>query len=95
MCWCFTHAHASLDVDVLFRPSATTGQNVRLAEKIVRVLRDLGCPEPLQAHQIQGGDQCPGKPAAVVDFWSDFGRFCSKLDRNSSFVDRMTSEEAL
>ena len=28
-------------------------------------------------------------------FWSDFGRFCSKLDRNSSFVDRMTSEEAL
>ena len=41
------------------------------------------------------GGQCPGKPAAVVDFWSDFGRFCSKLDRNSSFVDRMTSGEAL
>ena len=22
-------------------------------------------------------DQCPGKPAAVADFWSDFDRFCS------------------
>mgnify|MGYP002051556141 CR=1 FL=1 len=40
-----------------------------------------------------GDDQCPGKP--IADFWSGFDRFCSKLHRKSSFVDRMTSGTAL
>lgn len=35
--------------------------------------------------------QRPGTP--VADFWSDFGRFCSKVHQESSFLDRMTSDE--
>ena len=31
---------------------------------------------------------------AVAGFWSDFGRFCSKLDQNSSLGRRVTSEKA-
>ena len=31
---------------------------------------------------------------AVADFWSDFGRFCSKLHRKSSFADDKTSGTA-
>ena len=35
--------------------------------------------------------RCPGKPVAVAGFRSDFGRFCSKLHREPSFEDHVTS----
>lgn len=61
MCWCITHAHASIDVDVIFRgDKATTGQNIKLAEEIVHCIRQLGCPAPLQAHQITRGHDWVG-----------------------------------
>ena len=56
MCWCITHSHTALDVDVLFRTQSTTGQNIKLAESIVHCVRAMGCPVSLQAHQIHGQD---------------------------------------
>ena len=55
-CWCITHSHTALDVDVLFRTQSTTGQNIKLAESIVHCVRAMGCPVSLQAHQIHGQD---------------------------------------
>ena len=56
MCWCITHSHTALDVDVLFRSASTTGQNIKLAESIVHCVRAMGCPVSIQAHQIHGQD---------------------------------------
>lgn len=64
-CWCITHSHTHLDVDVLFRSSSTTGQNIKLAEEIVHCMRGMGCPVALQAHQIHGHDWAQVQPAIV------------------------------
>lgn len=64
MCWCITHSlQSNLDVDVVFRSSATTGQNIKLAEEIVHTMRAMGCPVALQAHQIHGHDWAQVQPA--------------------------------
>ena len=38
---------------------------------------------------------CRGKPVDLAGFWSDFGRFCSKLHQESAFLDHLTSRKAL
>ncbi|KAJ8601359.1 hypothetical protein CTAYLR_005004 [Chrysophaeum taylorii] len=64
MCYCITHSHTHLDVDVLFRgDKSTTGQNIKLAEEIVHCMRAMGCPVALQAHQIRGRDWAQVQPA--------------------------------
>ncbi|KAJ1454139.1 coiled-coil domain-containing protein-domain containing protein [Pelagophyceae sp. CCMP2097] len=79
MCWCITHAHTSLDVDVLFRGNTSnTGQDIRLAEQIVLCLRAMGCPAPLQAHQIQGCDWAQVHPVIA---WLIKTMFQARADR--------------
>ena len=55
LCWCITSSGEDVDVDILFQENSTIGQRIALTEAIVTVLRKMGCPSPLQAHQIQGG----------------------------------------
>lgn len=55
LCWCITVSGEDVDVDILFQENSTIGQRIALTEAIVTALRKMGCPNPLQAHQIQGG----------------------------------------
>jgi hypothetical protein len=55
LCWCITNSGEDVDVDILFQENSTIGQRIALSEAIVRALRKMNCPSPLQAHQIQGG----------------------------------------
>lgn len=55
LCWCITSSGEDVDVDILFQENSTIGQRISLSEAIVRALRLMKCPEPLQPHQIQGG----------------------------------------
>lgn len=55
LCWCITSSGESVDVDILFQENSTIGQKIALSESIVVALRKMGCPVPLQPHQIQGG----------------------------------------
>ena len=41
---------------LLSLPLSFSSPHSHLAETLVKVLRSMGCPSPLQAHQIQGGD---------------------------------------
>jgi hypothetical protein len=55
LCWCITSSGESVDVDILFQENSTIGQKISLSEAVVTALRKMGCPAPLQPHQIQGG----------------------------------------
>lgn len=54
--WCIASSGVELDIDVLFNEDATIGAKIRLCERLVEAMRAMGCPHPLQAHQIQGHD---------------------------------------
>ncbi len=56
LCWCITSSGAAVDVDIFYDDDLALGAKIQLSENIVKVLRTMGCPSPLQAHQIQGGD---------------------------------------
>jgi hypothetical protein len=55
LCWCIVSSGEVVDVDILFQENSTIGQKIALSEAIVKTLRKMGCPAPLQPHQIQGG----------------------------------------
>ena len=55
LCWCITSTGEDVDVDILFQENSTIGQKIALAESIVKAMRKMSCPFPLQPHQIQGG----------------------------------------
>ena len=55
LCWCLASSGEGVDVDILFQENSTIGQRISLSEAIVKVLRKMNCPIPLQPHQIQGG----------------------------------------
>lgn len=55
LCWSILSSGDNVDVDILFRENLNIGQKIALSEAIVKALRKMGCPHPLQAHQIQGG----------------------------------------
>ena len=55
LCWCLVSSGEVVDVDILFQENSTIGQKIALSEAIVKVLRKMNCPIPLQPHQIQGG----------------------------------------
>lgn len=55
LCWCITMSGEDVDVDILFQENSTIGQRITLSEAIVKALRKMNCPSPLQPHQIQGG----------------------------------------
>ena len=54
LCWCITSIGIDVDVDILFQENLIIGQRIALSEAIITALRIMGCPSPLQAHQIQG-----------------------------------------
>ena len=59
LCWLLESVGAGAglqEVDLFFSENSTVGQRIKLSEHIVDTLRRLGCPAPLQAHQIQGND---------------------------------------
>ena len=55
LCWCIVNSGEDVDVDILFQENSTIGQRIALSEAIVKALRLMKCPSPLQPHQIQGG----------------------------------------
>lgn len=55
LCWSILSSGDNVDVDILFRENLNIGQKITLSEAIVKALRKMKCPHPLQAHQIQGG----------------------------------------
>lgn len=55
LCWCIVSSGEVVDVDILFQENSTIGQKIALSEAVVKALRKMGCPAPLQPHQIQGG----------------------------------------
>lgn len=55
LCWCITSSGELVDVDILFQENSSIGQKIALSEAIVVALRKMGCPCPIQPHQIQGG----------------------------------------
>lgn len=56
LCWCITSSGAAVDVDLFYDEELQLGAKIQLAENLVKVLRAMQCPSPLQAHQVQGGD---------------------------------------
>lgn len=56
MCWSITSSGAAVDVDILYKEDLNLGQKIQLSENIIKVLRSMRCPSPLQANQIQGSD---------------------------------------
>jgi hypothetical protein len=66
LCWCITSTGEDVDVDILFQENSTIGQRIALSECIVKALRHMKCPFPLQAHQIQGGMSGSDYPAVYL-----------------------------
>ncbi len=56
LCWSILASGEEVDVDLFYSENLTIGQQIRLCENIIRVLRAMGCLHPLQAHQIRGYD---------------------------------------
>lgn len=56
MTWCIETCNFDVDVDLLFHENLTIGQKIALTERIVGVVRSMGCPPRLEPHQIQGLD---------------------------------------
>jgi hypothetical protein len=48
LCWCLTSSGEDIDVDILFQENSTIGQKITLSEAIVKALRKMNCPAPLQ-----------------------------------------------
>ena len=65
LCWCIETSGEGVDVDILFTENSTIGQKIKLSESIVAAVRQMECPFPLQAHQIQGSDWNAVHPVIV------------------------------
>ncbi len=53
--WCITSSNEDLDIDIFFQEEASMGQRIKLGEGIVRALKRMRCPFPLESFQIEGG----------------------------------------
>lgn len=56
LCWAITGSGVAVNVDVLYDEDLPLGAKIAVGENIVKALRAMGCPAPLQSHQLQGGD---------------------------------------
>ncbi|CAF3910488.1 unnamed protein product [Rotaria sp. Silwood2] len=56
LAWSIQACNFTVDIDVLYQENATLGQKIALTERIVLVLSRMKCPNPIEPHQIQGGD---------------------------------------
>ena len=58
LCWAITSSGQAIaaDVDIFYDEDLVLGAKIQLSEKLVKLLRAMACPSPLQANQIQGGD---------------------------------------
>ena len=56
LCWAITGSGVAVNVDVLYDEDLPLGAKIAVGENIVKALRSMGCPAPLQSHQLQGGD---------------------------------------
>ncbi|OQR77356.1 coiled-coil domain-containing protein 93-like [Tropilaelaps mercedesae] len=54
--WCIQICAVDIEVELLFNENWNIGTKIALTEKIVRALRELQCPHPIEPHQIQGKD---------------------------------------
>lgn len=56
LAWAIAASNVDVDFDVLYDDDATLGYKIKVGEAIEEALQRMGCPYPLQAHQIQGLD---------------------------------------
>ncbi|XP_003743607.1 coiled-coil domain-containing protein 93 [Galendromus occidentalis] len=54
--WCIQVCAVDIEVELLFNENWNIGRKIALTEKIVRALKDMKCPHPIEPHQIQGND---------------------------------------
>ncbi|XP_022669577.1 coiled-coil domain-containing protein 93-like [Varroa destructor] len=54
--WCIQVCAMDIEVELLFNENWNIGTKIALTEKIVRALKALQCPHPIEPHQIQGSD---------------------------------------
>ena len=76
LCWCITSIGIDVDVDILFQENSTIGHRIALSEAIIEALNRMGCPNTLQAHQIQGilisgCRSCALSPHSYILQWRD------------------------
>lgn len=56
LAWAIAASNVDVDFDVFYDDDATLGYKIKVGEAIEEALQRMGCPYPLQAHQIQGLD---------------------------------------
>ncbi|KAL3696439.1 hypothetical protein R1sor_010515 [Riccia sorocarpa] len=56
LAWCITFSKVDVDFDIFYDDDATLYYKIKVGEAIEESLQRMGCPHPLQAHQIQGLD---------------------------------------
>eukprot|EP01138_Halocafeteria_seosinensis_P012831 gb/GECG01013107.1/.p1 GENE.gb/GECG01013107.1/~~gb/GECG01013107.1/.p1 ORF type:complete len:626 (+),score=107.85 gb/GECG01013107.1/:1-1878(+) len=56
LCWCIQNSGSDVDVDIFYDDELSLGNKIKMAERVIEVIRNMGCPHPLQANQIQGKD---------------------------------------
>ncbi|BBN01477.1 hypothetical protein MPTK1_2g07670 [Marchantia polymorpha subsp. ruderalis] len=56
LAWCITFSKVDVDFDIFYDDDATLYYKIKVGEAIEEALQRMGCPHPLQAHQIQGLD---------------------------------------
>tara|TARA_R110002050_G_scaffold120059_2_gene237960 strand:- start:900 stop:2789 length:1890 start_codon:yes stop_codon:yes gene_type:complete len=54
--WSIMNSAVDVDVDLFFEEGAKLGQEIKLGEGIIKTLRKMKCPHPLQSNQIRGLD---------------------------------------
>jgi hypothetical protein len=54
--WSIMNSSVDVDVDLFFEEGAKLGQEIKLGEDIIKTLRKMKCPHPLQSNQIRGLD---------------------------------------
>lgn len=56
LAWCITASNVDVEFNIFYDDDATLGYKIKVGEAIEGALQKMGCPYPLQAHQIQGLD---------------------------------------
>lgn len=54
--WCIQLCRLEVNVGLFYKESLSIGKKIALTERIIEVLRTMGCPYNIEPHQIQGSD---------------------------------------
>lgn len=90
--WCITCSN--FDIDIEFSEDMNLGQKIKIAEKVVATLKQMGCPYNIGAHQFQGLDLKNIFPIVqwlikfvleTRDIRQDFNRSVSQFEGNKVY----------